>query len=115
MNAFAPVEALAVRIAGPEDRSANRAFVEAHPDATPFHLPEWSEAVERGCGQQSLTLVAERGGRIVGLLPLTHVRSPLFGSALVSTGFGVEGGVLGDGADDLAEAAWRLAQDRACP
>ncbi|HEY0313125.1 MAG TPA: FemAB family XrtA/PEP-CTERM system-associated protein [Allosphingosinicella sp.] len=114
MNAFAPVEALTVRVAGPGDRAAIRAFVEAQPDATPFHLPEWSEAIGRGCGQHSLTLVAERGGRIAGLLPLTHVRSPLFGSALVSTGFGVEGGVLGQEADALAEAAWRLAEDRAC-
>jgi FemAB-related protein (PEP-CTERM system-associated) len=115
MNAFAPVEALTVRAAGPEDQTAIRAFVKAEPDATPFHLPEWGEAIERGCGQQSLTLVAERGGRIAGLLPLTHVRSPLFGSALVSTGFGVEGGVLGEGADALADAAWGIAQDRACP
>src|SRR3954466_3183711 len=114
MNAFAPVEALTVRVAGPADRAAIRAFVEADPDATPFHLPEWSEAIERGCGQHSLTLVAERGGRIAGLLPLTQVRSPLFGSALVSTGFGVEGGVLGEGADALAEAAWVLAQSRGC-
>lgn len=115
MNAFAPVEALTVRLAGPEDRAAVRAFVEADPNATPFHLPGWSEAIERGCGQPSLTLVAERGGRIAGLLPLTHVCSPLFGSAIVSTGFGVEGGVLGEGADALAEAAWHLGQDRGCP
>src|SRR5438309_1828585 len=115
MNAFAPVEALTVRLAEPEDRAAIRAFVEAHPDATPFHLPEWSEAVERGCGQRGLTLVTERGGRIAGLLPLTQIRSPVFGSALVSTGFGVEGGVLGEGADALADAACRIAEDRNCP
>ena len=112
MNAFAPLAT--VRAADAGDRAAIGAFVDAHPDATPFHLPAWSEAVERGCGQKALTLVAERGGRIVGLLPLTEMRSPLFGSALVSTGFGVEGGVLGDEADALAEAAWVLAQSRGC-
>ena len=112
MNAFAPLAA--VRAAEAPDRAAVRAFVHAHPGATPFHLPEWGEAVEKGCGHRSLTLLAERGGRLVGLLPLSEVRSPLFGSALVSTGFGVEGGVLGEGADALAEAAWVLAQSRGC-
>jgi len=112
MNAFAPL--VTVRAAEPGDRAAVRGFVDSHPDATPFHLPEWSEAVERGCGQKALTLLAERAGRIVGVLPISEVRSPLFGSALVSTGFGVEGGVLGEGADGLAEAAWVLAQARGC-
>ena len=49
---------------------------------------------------------------IAGLLPLSEIRSPLFGAAMVSTGFGVDGGVLGEGADLLAEAAWELAQAR---
>jgi FemAB-related protein (PEP-CTERM system-associated) len=112
VNAFAPLAT--VRAAEPGDRAAIRAFGDAHRDATPCHLPEWGEAVERGCGQKALTLLAERGGRIVGLLPLTEMRSPLFGSALVSTGFGVEGGVLGEEADALADAAWVLAQSRGC-
>jgi hypothetical protein len=34
---------------------------------------------------------------VIGLLPLTEIRSPLFGSALVSTGFGVGGGILASG------------------
>jgi len=112
MNAFAPLAT--VRAAEAADRAALLGFVEAHPDATPFHLPAWSQAVEKGCGQKSLTLLAERNGRIVGMLPLTEMRSPLFGSALVSTGFAVEGGVLGEGADALADAAWVLAQARGC-
>jgi FemAB-related protein (PEP-CTERM system-associated) len=112
VNAFAPLAA--VRAAGNGDQAAIRAFVDGHPAATPFHLPEWSEAVERSCGKRALTLLAERGGRIVGMLPLTDMRSPLFGSALVSTGFGVEGGVLGEEADALAEAAWALARSRGC-
>jgi FemAB-related protein (PEP-CTERM system-associated) len=110
MNAFAPVTS--VRRAGAQDRACVRAFVEADPDATPFHLPEWSDAVARGCGHKAHTLLAERAGRVVGLLPLTELRSRLFGSAFVSTGFGVEGGVLGEGADALADAAWSLARTR---
>jgi FemAB-related protein (PEP-CTERM system-associated) len=113
MNAFAPLAA--TRTAGPDDRAAILAFVEGHPDASPFHLPAWGEAVAKGCGHDSLTLIAERGGRIVGLLPLTVLRSRLFGSALVSSAFAVGGGVLGEGADALADAAWDIARERGIP
>ena len=110
MNAFAPV--VTVRLARPEDRSAIQTFVEGHADATPFHLPAWGEAVAKACGHECVTLLAERGERLVGLLPLTAVRSRLFGSALVSTGFAVEGGVLGEGSDALAEAASTMGEAR---
>ena len=92
------------------------AFVRGLPDATPFHLTAWSRAVERGCGQHARYLVAHRaGGEIAGVLPLTEMRSPLFGKALVSTGFGVDGGVLGEGVESLASAAWELAGRLGCP
>jgi FemAB-related protein (PEP-CTERM system-associated) len=112
MTAHSPITALCTRIAGRDDRAAIEAFVRSRPDGTPFHLPGWLEAVERGCGQKGFHLVAERGGAIVGLLPLTGLRSRLFGSALVSSGFGVGGGILGDGVGELAEAAWELAGSR---
>ncbi|WP_174292740.1 FemAB family XrtA/PEP-CTERM system-associated protein [Sphingomonas bacterium] len=91
------------------------AFVRDQPDATPFHLTGWSRAVERGCRQRARYLVAERGeGTVAGVLPLTQMRSALFGRALVSTGFGVDGGVLGDGLEPLAAAAWEMAQRLGC-
>ena len=92
------------------------AFVRAQPDATPFHLTGWSRAVEAGCRQRARYLLAERAnGSIAGVLPLTQVRSPLFGRALVSTGFGVGGGVLGDAVEPLAAGAWALARRLGCP
>lgn len=96
-----------------------RAWVDVQPEATPFHLPEWSIAVARGCRQNGHYLVAEAGdGSIAGVLPLTEIASPLFGRALVSAGFGVGGGILA--ASDaavhlLADAAWDLAQRLRCP
>jgi FemAB-related protein (PEP-CTERM system-associated) len=114
VTAHSPIAALRVRASAGEDRAAIEAFVRTHPGGTPFHLPGWLEAVERGCGQRGFHLLAERGGAIVGLLPLTELRSSLFGSALVSSGFGVGGGVLGEGARELAEAAWDLACARRC-
>lgn len=96
-----------VRDAVGEDERID-AFVRAHPDATPFHLTGWTKAVEVGCGQRGRFLIAERDGVIIGLLPLTEMRSPLFGKALVSAGFAVGGGVLGEGTRPLAAAARAL-------
>ena len=117
MNAFAPVAGLSVRAADlqdPAERERIDAFVAAHPEAEVFHRPVWSLAAEKGCGQPAHYLVAEGGEGLQGLLPLTEIRSPLFGSALVSSGFGVGGGILGAGGDMLADAAWTLAQRLGC-
>ena len=90
-------------------------FVRAAAATTPFHLAGWSRAVERGCGQRARYLVAERAdGGLAGVLPLTQMRSALFGRALVSTGFGVGGGVLGEGVEELAAGAWALAERLGC-
>ncbi|MGN6277312.1 MAG: FemAB family XrtA/PEP-CTERM system-associated protein [Sphingomonas sp.] len=78
-----------------EERARIDGFVRAHRDGTPFHLTGWSLGVERGCGQRSHYLVAEQvDGSLAGILPLTEIRSPLFGNALVSSGFAVDGGAL---------------------
>src|SRR5205823_471727 len=59
-------------------------------------------------------LVAQLHARTVGVLPLFHVRSRLFGSTLVSTPNAVYGGPIGDDAEAriaLTTAATRLARD----
>lgn len=76
--------------------------------ASLFHRPAWLSAVEAGTGQRAAGLMAERLGVVTGWLPLTEVRSALFGKALVSSGFGVGGGIVADSApatQALAEAA----------
>jgi len=83
------------------------------PDSTPFHRPAWIRAVARGNRQRAhLLLVEDAGGAIVGLLPLNLIHSPLFGRALVSSGFAVDGGILADDAmviEALASRAIALA------
>lgn len=120
MNApFVPRTA-AVRpadLADPIERARIGAFVHEQPDGTPFHLPAWTTATARGTGQRPHYLIAERAdASIAGVLPLTEVHSPLFGRALVSAGFGVGGGVLGDpgSVEPLAAAAWALARRLSC-
>jgi FemAB-related protein (PEP-CTERM system-associated) len=94
-------------------------FVADHPEAELFHRPAWTKGVELGTGQAGRYLVAEdSAGRLTGVLPLTQIRSPLFGSALVSAGFGVGGGIVagtGMAVDALARAAWSLAEREGCP
>lgn len=107
MTMHRPIAAVAVRsadLSDPAERARIDSYVAEHPDSVFFHRPQWSLAVERGCGQRGHYLIAERrGGGLAGCLPLTDVRSALFGRALVSTGFGTGGGVVADG--KAAEAA----------
>ena len=85
--------------------------------ATPFHRPAWLCAAEKGTGQRATGLVAEKGGIMTGWLPLSEVHSPLFGRALVSSGFAVGGGPLAarrETAERLCHAATELAVRRSC-
>lgn len=110
------IRAADLRDAGESARLAG--FVREAPEGQPFHLPVWLTAVERGTGQRAHCLVAERGGALSGILPLTEVHSPLFGRALVSTGFATGGGILAEtpgAVDALANAAWALAERLSCP
>lgn len=114
-----PIGLRVIDLSDADERARIAAWVRDHPGGTPFHLPAWSLAVARGCGQKSHYLVAEYGnGELTGLLPLTEMHSPLFGRALVSSGFGVSGGILAENAAtaaELAEAAWALAGRLSCP
>lgn len=80
--------------------------------ASLFHRPAWLLGVEAGTGQRSAGIVAERLGTVTGWLPLTEVRSALFGKALVSSGFGVGGGIVAE-SDDAAQAIALAAQGHA--
>jgi FemAB-related protein (PEP-CTERM system-associated) len=114
-----PVAILPADLKNSAERARIDDFVRGHPDATPFHLTGWNVAVSRACGQTAHCLIAQQAdGEIVGVLPLTEIRSPLFGKALVSAGFAVDGGIL-TRRDAIAEAlaanAWALAEKLGCP
>jgi hypothetical protein len=69
----------------------------------------WQLSIARnGAGRSSAAVAsartiwfAERGGALVGCLPLIEVRSPLFGNAFVASGFATGGGILAD-SDEVA-------------
>ena len=115
MNAPFVPSRVAVRLADPGDRPAIARFLANHPDTTAFHRYEWLDAVERATGHRTHILLSEQDARIRSVLPLHEAHSPLFGRALVSTGFAVGGGVVGDGDPLLFAAAQELALRLNCP
>src|SRR3954462_14151482 len=102
---------LRVRDYGRDDAARWEAFVAACPAATFFHRIGWREVIERSFGHRARSLLAERAGEIVGVLPLAEVKSLLFGHALVSLPFCAVAGVASSesqAAVALQEAAEKL-------
>ena len=94
--------------------SAWDAFVESCPEATFFHKAGWKEVIEASFGHKTHFLYAEKEGAIQGILPLGHVKSMLFGNALISAPFCVYGGIAAisdDARIALDESASKLARE----
>ncbi len=88
-------------------------FVLACPGATFFHRSGWQQIIRRVFRHPTFFLYAEREGAIVGVLPLAHVKSYLFGNALVSLPFTVYCGVAAidpEAGEQLEAEAIGLAQ-----
>ena len=86
------------------------------PEANFFHRIGWREVIERVYRQRCHYLYAERDGQIAGVLPLVHVRSPLFGNRLISNAFTIGGGTAAideEARDALDAEALRLADQLA--
>ena len=91
------------------------AYVLVHPNGSPFHDLAWRDAVVGVLGYDAPYLIARREGQVVGILPLIHLKTRLFGNAMVSTAFSVGGGILADDDDAagaLADEAVRIAKAR---
>jgi FemAB-related protein (PEP-CTERM system-associated) len=103
---------LRVRETVPADEAAWDALVRSHPRGSPFHLPAWQQAVKEVFGHRPCHLVAERSGRLEGVLPLFLVRSPFRATHLLSIPYGVYGGPLGE-SPEAEDALLRSACDLA--
>jgi len=122
--------AVVVSVATEADRGAWDAYVDAHlataradaratSGATGYHSWAWRDVFARSFGHDSVYLVARRAASIEidGVLPLTEVRSLLFGRSLTSLPFLNYGGVVADSdgaARALVDEAVRVARARAC-
>lgn len=62
--------------------------------ASAYHLWEWGEALSQTYRYRKHYLVSVRANEVVGVLPLIHVRSMLFGNRLISLPFCEYGGIV---------------------
>jgi serine/alanine adding enzyme len=86
-----------VRRATPADDARWDAYVTSNPAGHRYHLSAWRRIIESSFAHDSYSLVAEAGdGRLSGVLPLTRVRSRLFGDFLVSLPYVNYGGPCAD-------------------
>lgn len=83
-----------IRRATDSDRASWDRFVDSDPAGTFFHRYAWADVLEASFGYEPHYLVAEEGDAIVGLLPLVHKKSALFGDAVLSLPFCSYGGPL---------------------
>lgn len=90
---------MVVRKANVEDQSGWDDYVTRHPLSSPYHLFGWGLAVTNAYGHEMISLVADDGGRIRGVLPLIYMKPPFIQGELVSLPFCDLGGVLADSAD----------------
>lgn len=93
------------------------AFVLAHPRATFFHRSGWRRVVEAVLGHEPADLIARRGERIVGVLPLMRAPKLITRGALISIPYAVYGGPVGeDSATEqaLVRAAMAQAERERC-
>src|SRR6185437_838962 len=84
--------ALKIRPAREDDSAAWDRFVFESPRCTFFHRFGWRAIFRDVFGLAPHYLVAESEGKIIGILPLVHQNSVLFGNSLIAAPFCVEGG-----------------------
>jgi FemAB-related protein (PEP-CTERM system-associated) len=83
------------------------------PGATFFHRAGWQKIIAEIFRHETYFFYAEANGEMLGVLPLAHVNSLLFGNALVALPFAVYGGIAAsdpEAADALEREAQELAK-----
>ncbi len=88
-------------------------FVFACPEASFFHRSAWQGILRDVFRHPTYFLYAEQAGEIQGVLPMAHVKSLLFGNALIAMPFAVYGGIAvsnPEAAQALEDEAQRLAK-----
>lgn len=109
---------LKVRPFGAGDAGRWDDFVRTCPSGTFFHLSPWRRVIERAFGHRTHYLLSERAGAVTGVLPLTHVKSVLFGSSLIANAFATQGGPIAVDRESLRaleSAATQLMEEIGAP
>lgn len=112
---FRQPEPLSVELLRPAFEAKWDRFVRQTPGATFFHQLGWRWLVERVFGHRAHYLLARRGERVTGVLPLFELKSRIFGHSLVSVPFAIGGGVVTEDAETaklLLDESRGIAEDR---
>jgi FemAB-related protein (PEP-CTERM system-associated) len=88
------IQSTQIREANEGDSAHWDTFVLSRADGTFFHRSGWQSIFRDVFRFDCRYLLAERDSKIVGVLPLVHQRSLLFGNALLAAPFCVEGGPI---------------------
>jgi FemAB-related protein (PEP-CTERM system-associated) len=99
LSQLTPADLASVDVAIVQDCAEWDSYVENHPAATADHLWGWRSVFVRALGQEPSYLVARRGTRLCGVLPLVKIRSLVFGRSIISLPFLNYGGILADDAE----------------
>jgi serine/alanine adding enzyme len=116
-----------IQYAAESDRAAWDAYVRKHAKGNVFHRFGWADVMRAAYGHSAYLLMllagepsprragspVDPGQRVLGVLPVVHMKNPLFGNGLVSLPFLDGGGILADGREEeeaLLTAAINLAE-----
>ncbi len=92
-----------ISTATPTEHQEWDAFVHSHPQASPYHLYAWGQAIAKAYGHKPIYLIARQDDQVVGVLPLVQLKLPVLLNELVALPFCDVGSCL---------AANRQAEDR---
>lgn len=90
---------MVVKLIADTDTAVWERYVSENPNATFYHRIEWKGIIEKSFGHRTYYLMALDDGNPVGILPLVHIKSLLFGSIFCSMPFLNFGGVCADDAE----------------
>lgn len=102
---------ISVQLADHKDQCRWDYYVLNHPHSSSYHLFAWKYAVEETYGHPCHYFYGEQDGRLVGVLPLVHLRFPGVVNELVALPYCDVGNILCDNErvqDALLQEAFRL-------
>ena len=99
-----------IKLAEKKDESDWDDYVVNHKDSRVYHLYKWKELISKRMNHNSVYFIAKDSREnIVGVLPIIHMRSRLFGNFGVSLPYFNYGGALSD-SDEIAESLLKEAE-----
>jgi len=107
------------RLATDSDTPAWDNYALQNPLSNPYLLSAWSNAVSSAYGHNIYRLISvDVGGNLVGVLPLVHIKHPIFGNTLFSMPYADLGGVIANDdqtATSLVDHAVQIASENNIP